>query len=124
MTVPKLIYISYDGILEPLGQSQVLRYLERLAPGHKIVLVSFEKPHDWQQIYRREILCDGKFGRLVPVGDAEALAAAMTESLLAKHDHEVLKARAQDFSIDKAVDQYLDVLFPKDNHSETLEPNQ
>lgn len=124
MTVLKLIYLSYDGILEPLGQSQVLRYLERLATDHKIVLISFEKPHDWQQIYRREILCDGKFGRLVPVGDAEALAAAMTESLSAKHDHEALKTRAQDFSIDKAVDQYLDVLFPKDNHSETVERNQ
>lgn len=55
MTSP-VLYISYDGILEPLGQSQVLRYLERLAPDHKIVLMSFEKPDDWQQIGRREAL--------------------------------------------------------------------
>ncbi|MEQ1777318.1 MAG: glycosyltransferase [Nitrosomonas sp.] len=60
----------------------------------------------------REILCDGKFGRLVPVGDVVALAAAMGESLSAKHDHEALKTRAQDFSIDKAVDQYEKLLFP------------
>jgi len=51
-----VLYISYDGILEPLGQSQVLRYLERLAADHKIVLISFEKPHDWQQADQRESL--------------------------------------------------------------------
>jgi len=51
-----VLYISYDGILEPLGQSQVLRYQERLARDHKIVLISFEKPDDWQQVKRREAL--------------------------------------------------------------------
>lgn len=51
-----ILYISYDGILEPLGQSQVLRYLERLARDHKIILISFEKPHDWEQVERREAL--------------------------------------------------------------------
>jgi glycosyltransferase involved in cell wall biosynthesis len=56
MRTIKLLYISYDGILEPLGQSQVLRYLERLAPDHKIVLMSFEKPDDWEQSDRREAL--------------------------------------------------------------------
>lgn len=44
-----VLYLSYDGILEALGQSQVLRYLERLATDHKIILISFEKPHDWQE---------------------------------------------------------------------------
>ena len=61
----------------------------------------------------REILCDGQFGRLVPVGDAAALAVAMAESLAATHDTAALKARAQDFSIDKAVDQYEALLFPQ-----------
>jgi glycosyltransferase involved in cell wall biosynthesis len=51
-----VLYITYDGILEPLGQSQVLRYQVRLANDHKIVLVSFEKAHDWQQVERREAL--------------------------------------------------------------------
>ena len=51
-----ILYISYDGILEPLGQSQVLRYLERLASARKIVLISFEKPEDWQKIESREAL--------------------------------------------------------------------
>lgn len=60
----------------------------------------------------REILCDGQFGRLVPVGDASALAAAMAESLASTHDRDALKARAQDFSIDKAVGHYVELLFP------------
>src|SRR5437764_9751362 len=44
---PGVLYISYDGVLEPLGQSQVLAYLEKLAVGRKIHLISFEKPQDW-----------------------------------------------------------------------------
>ncbi len=60
----------------------------------------------------REILADGQFGRLVPVGDAQALAHAIAESLDAPHDRAALVARAQHFSIDRAVDQYLALLLP------------
>ena len=42
-----VLYIAYDGMLEPLGQSQVLAYLERLVAGRPIHLLSFEKPEDW-----------------------------------------------------------------------------
>ncbi len=42
-----VLYISYDGMLEPLGQSQVLAYLERLAADRPIDLISFEKKSDW-----------------------------------------------------------------------------
>jgi glycosyltransferase involved in cell wall biosynthesis len=42
-----VIYISYDGMLEPLGQSQVLAYLEKLAADRPIHLLSFEKAEDW-----------------------------------------------------------------------------
>jgi glycosyltransferase involved in cell wall biosynthesis len=52
----KVLYISYDGILEPLGQSQVLRYLEKLSTKHEIYLISFEKPDDWAQIEKWEAL--------------------------------------------------------------------
>src|SRR3954447_20432423 len=44
---PGVLYISYDGMLEPLGQSQVLAYLDQLAPGRRIHLISFEKAADW-----------------------------------------------------------------------------
>jgi len=61
----------------------------------------------------REILENGKYGKLVPVGDAEALARAMFESLNAQHDTEALKRRAQDFSVEKIALQYLNVMFPE-----------
>ena len=43
-----ILYISYDGMLEPLGQSQVLAYLKRLAQKHRVYLISFEKAGDWR----------------------------------------------------------------------------
>lgn len=60
----------------------------------------------------REILADGKYGTLVPVGDIEALASAMEASLAREHDREALKQRAQDFSVAKSADAYLDLLAP------------
>lgn len=60
----------------------------------------------------REILCDGKYGRLVPVGDATALAMAMRDTLGEASDPEALKARASDFAVDKIADEYVDVLLP------------
>ena len=56
LSSPGILYVSYDGMLEPLGQSQVLAYLEQLAPGRRIHLISFEKPADWADIARRESL--------------------------------------------------------------------
>ena len=44
----KVLYLSYDGMLEPLGQSQVLAYQERLAANASLHLLSFEKPEDWE----------------------------------------------------------------------------
>jgi glycosyltransferase involved in cell wall biosynthesis len=43
---PAVLYVSYDGILEPLGESQVASYLEGLSTDHGITLLSFEKPDD------------------------------------------------------------------------------
>jgi glycosyltransferase involved in cell wall biosynthesis len=42
----QVLYISIDGIMEPLGYSQVLKYLEKLSISHKINLISFEKKID------------------------------------------------------------------------------
>lgn len=57
-----------------------------------------------------EILEDGRFGKLVPVQDPEALAAAMAASLTTHHDVEPLRRRARDFSIATISDQYLSCL--------------
>ena len=48
-----ILYISYDGILEPLGQSQVLAYLKPLATGRLIHIISFEKSEDWKNVSER-----------------------------------------------------------------------
>lgn len=44
---PGVLYISYDGLLEPLGYSQVFQYLRLLAPDYRISLITFEKASDW-----------------------------------------------------------------------------
>jgi len=51
---PGVLYISYDGILEPLGQSQVFAYLEELAPGRRMHLISYEKRRDWADEHKRD----------------------------------------------------------------------
>ncbi len=58
----------------------------------------------------REILQDGAQGPLVPVGDDRVMADAILAALEAPPGCEKLKARAGDFSLDRAVDQYLEVL--------------
>lgn len=41
----RVLYLSYDGMTDPLGQSQVLPYLSGLSKlGHEIHVLSFEKP--------------------------------------------------------------------------------
>lgn len=46
----KILYLSYDGMTDPLGQSQVLPYLEGLAAaGHEIWLISFDKSDRFSQ---------------------------------------------------------------------------
>lgn len=55
-----------------------------------------------------EILENGRWGALVPVEDVEALAGAMSQALQgAPADRASLQARAAEFSLDRALDQYL-----------------
>jgi glycosyltransferase involved in cell wall biosynthesis len=56
-----------------------------------------------------EILENGRWGRLVPVGDAEALAVAMAATL-DEREHPDVAARAMDFGVEQAVDAYLAAL--------------
>lgn len=59
-----------------------------------------------------EILEGGRHGRLVPVGDAAAMAAAIETTLECPPPGETLRARAADFSIERAVEAYAKLLFP------------
>ncbi len=47
-----VVYVTYDGLLEPLGQSQVLAYMEKLSGEWGIHIVSFEKPRDIKDVTR------------------------------------------------------------------------
>jgi glycosyltransferase involved in cell wall biosynthesis len=57
-----------------------------------------------------EILEDGRYGRLVPVGDDQSLAEALARSLDERPDRNALRARAAGFTAQAAVDAYLDAL--------------
>lgn len=57
-----------------------------------------------------EILKGGAYGRLVPVGDDEALAKAIVATLDEPPSPERLRERAERFSIDQSTERYLAVL--------------
>ena len=59
-----------------------------------------------------EILRGGQLAPLVPVGDAEALAQAMLETLNEPAARPELRERALDFSEETIIPQYLNVLLP------------
>lgn len=58
----------------------------------------------------REILKDGKYGRLVPVGSPSAMGHAIGQALDHPDDPEMLKQRAADFGLKLISDCYLNVL--------------
>jgi glycosyltransferase involved in cell wall biosynthesis len=55
----------------------------------------------------REILADGEFGLLVPVGDVRALAIALDAAIKKPWPPQTLKARAAEFSVSAATVSYL-----------------
>lgn len=73
--------------------------IEAMAAG--VPVVSTDAPHG-----PREILENGRYGALVPVGNAEALAAAMDEALARPVDADLLKRRAADFEVTAIGDRY------------------
>lgn len=58
--VRKVLYLSYDGMTDPLGQSQVLPYLIGLSKkGFCFHLISFEKPDRFEKLkHDIQALCD------------------------------------------------------------------
>jgi len=57
-----------------------------------------------------EILEGGKYGPLVPTGDAEAMAEAMATVLSSRPEAKYLKARGNTFSSEAAVERYLELI--------------
>lgn len=78
--------------------------VEALACGCPVV--STDCPHGPAEILER-----GRYGRLVPVGDAAAMAQAMAEVLANPPDPALLRQRADAFTVQRSVDGYLDALF-------------
>lgn len=59
-----------------------------------------------------EILRQGQLAPLTPCGDAEAFTRSLDDVLNRKPSVDALIARAEEFSLDAAVDRYLEVAFP------------
>lgn len=51
---PPTLYLSRNGLLEPLGQSQVMGYLRGLSREYRITLLTYEKDEDWADADRVE----------------------------------------------------------------------
>jgi glycosyltransferase involved in cell wall biosynthesis len=58
----------------------------------------------------REILRDGQYGQLVPVGDSVRLAQAI-ENVLTGNESRPPQESWQPFEIDSVIDQYINILF-------------
>lgn len=58
----------------------------------------------------RELLADGRYGPLVPVGDAEAMAQAIAAALDRPPAPEALKAAVAEYEVERSAGRYLEVL--------------
>lgn len=52
----RALYITYTGLLDPLGQSQVLQYVLGLASRHQMTVLSYEKPANLADMARLSAL--------------------------------------------------------------------
>jgi len=63
------LYLTRNGLLEPLGQSQVFSYLRGLSQEHHITLITYEKDEDWadtQRVVNLRVECEGLGIRWLP----------------------------------------------------------
>lgn len=58
----------------------------------------------------REILADGRYGLLVPVGDVDALARAIGQAMATRPDRAALRARAATHTVARAADALLGII--------------
>ncbi len=68
-----------------------------------------------------EVLDNGVYGKLVSVGDAEAMAKAIVGALGAPDDPARLKTRANEFTAERAAHRYLELLLNR-QHTDSVRP--
>ncbi|WP_197425375.1 glycosyltransferase [Halobacterium sp. CBA1126] len=83
--------------------------VEAMACGTEIVATDCGGP--------REILVDGKFGKLVEVGNADAMSEAILETIRKDTSNQKLISRAKDFHVEKIIKEYESVLVNRSNLS-------
>jgi glycosyltransferase involved in cell wall biosynthesis len=64
----------------------------------------------------RELLQDGRYGRLVPVGDAEVMARAMRETLDAPPDPRWLRSAVTEYTVERSAQRYLEAWGLRSGH--------
>lgn len=93
----RVLYLTYDGLLEPLGQSQVLQYVLQLGRSHEITVVSYEKPEDLRDLQSRMTV------------DAALAEAGVAWVPLRYHKHPTSVATSYDLAVGLLVGVYLAV---------------
>lgn len=66
----QVLYLTRNGLLEPLGQSQIFPYLRGLSRNYEITLISFEKPADVADsslLHRARVQCAELGLRWIPL---------------------------------------------------------
>ena len=105
----RVLYLSYDGALDPLGKSQVVPYIEGLSRlGHEFDLVTFEKPARWRRSGERADMVERlrssgvrwhprryhKSPALVSTASDLAVGFATSLALSKRHRHHLVHARS------------------------------
>lgn len=90
-------------VLSSLFEGLPTALIEAMAAGTQLVSTDCESGP-------AEILANGRYGKLVAVGDVKGMAEAILSTLDTPLDSEVLRQRGAEFSLEKAVAQYRQVL--------------
>ena len=96
-----ILYLSYDGLTDPLGQSQILPYVEGLSGiGYAFTIISFEKPDRYKsQRASIEVRCAAQGIQWVPLTYTKRPPVLST-----LYDVNKLHRKAEDLMLENAFD--------------------